>query len=257
MESSTEAAILVTEPKRRVALVTLNRPHSLNALSSDLLNQLKTALEALDASSSISVIILVGSHKAFAAGLDISEMMSLIKSKEKAPSLGGFVNDIKTPLIAAVSGYAIGGGLELAMMCDILYCTDTAKLGLPEITLSSTPGGGGSQRLSRAIGKSRTMELMLTGKTFSGKEAFAWGLAARTFPDYESLMNEALKTAETIGTYHKESIYAMKDLVNKSQEVGLSEGISYEQSLFQKLLGNEEQKKRIGDFLARPKNNRQ
>jgi enoyl-CoA hydratase len=160
---------------------------------------------------------------------------------------------IKKPIIAAVSGHALGGGCELALMADILYCTETANFGQPEIKLGTIPGAGGSQRLTRAIGKSRAMELILTGKTFSGKEAFEWGVAARTFGSWEELTEGSLKTAETIAGYSKVAVMAAKEVVNKSQDLPLRDGVEYERRVFHSLFGSEDQKVGMKAFAEKKK----
>jgi len=156
-------------------------------------------------------------------------------------------NNIRKPVIAAVSGYALGGGCELAMMCDIIYCTASATFGQPEIKLGVIPGAGGSQRLTRAVGKSKAMELILTGKNFSGKEAGEWGLAAKVVDGgKDELLAEAIKTAETIASYSRPAVIAAKEAVNKSQELSLKEGVDFERRLFHGLFGTKDQK--IGEF---------
>lgn len=157
-------------------------------------------------------------------------------------------NNVRKPVIAAVSGYALGGGCELALMCDIIYCTSKATFGQPEIKLGTIPGGGGSQRLTRAVGKSRAMELILTGKNFSGKEAGEWGVAAKVVDGgKDELLEEAIKTAETIASYSKVAVLAAKEVVNKSQELSLKEGVEYERRIFHALFGTRDQK--IGKYI--------
>ena len=160
---------------------------------------------------------------------------------------------IKKPIIAAVSGHALGGGCELALMCDILYCTESANFGQPEIKLGTIPGAGGSQRLTRAIGKARAMELILTGKNFSGKEAGEWGVAARTFGSWDELMEGSLKTAETIASYSRVAVMAAKEVVNKSQDLGIRDGVEYERRVFHSLFGSEDQKVGMKAFAEKKK----
>lgn len=160
---------------------------------------------------------------------------------------------IKKPIIAAVSGHALGGGCELALMCDILYCTENANFGQPEIKLGTIPGAGGSQRLTRAIGKARAMELILTGKGFSGKEAAEWGVAARTFGSWEELLEGSLKTAETIAGHSKVAVTAAKEVVNKSQDLGIRDGVEYERRVFHSLFGSEDQKIGMKAFAEKKK----
>ncbi|KAI1800051.1 ClpP/crotonase [Daldinia bambusicola] len=249
--------LLVSEPKPGVGQVTLNRPKALNALSTPLITELNQALGELNSSDSISAIILTGSEKAFAAGADIKEMAPLTFSeaytKSFIESWSQLTTQVKKPIIAAVSGHALGGGCELAMMCDILYCTETANLGQPEIKLGTIPGAGGSQRLTRAIGKSRAMELILTGRSVSGAEAAQWGLAARAFPSYEALMEGALKTAATIAGYSRVAVIAAKEAVNKSQDLPLRDGVEYERRVFHSLFGSQDQKIGMKAFAEKKK----
>lgn len=247
--------IQLSEPKPGVGQVTLNRPKALNALSTPLINELNAALSFLQASPSIKAILLTGSAKSFAAGADIKEMAPLSFSQAYTTSFieswSSLTTDVKKPIIAAVSGHALGGGCELALMADILYCTETANFGQPEVKLGTIPGAGGSQRLTRAIGKSRAMELILTGKSFTGKEAFEWGVAARAFPTYEALMEAALGTAETIAGYSKVAVMACKEVVNKSQDLPLRDGVEYERRVFHGLFGSRDQKIGMGAFAEK------
>ncbi|KAI1467322.1 ClpP/crotonase [Daldinia caldariorum] len=249
--------ILVSEPRPGVGQVTLNRPKALNALSTPLINELNQALDELNSSDGISAIILTGSEKAFAAGADIKEMAPLTFSeaytKSFIESWSQLTTQVKKPIIAAVSGHALGGGCELAMMCDIMYCTETANFGQPEIKLGTIPGAGGSQRLTRAIGKARAMEIILTGRSVSGTEAAQWGLAARAFPSYEALMEGALKTAETIAGYSRVAVIAAKEAVNKSQDLPLRDGVEYERRVFHSLFGSQDQKIGMKAFAEKKK----
>ncbi|KAH6715468.1 ClpP/crotonase-like domain-containing protein [Leptodontidium sp. 2 PMI_412] len=249
--------IETTEPRPGVGQITINRPKALNALSTPLINELNSALLTFDSFPTISAILLTGSQKAFAAGADIKEMSTLTFSeaytKSFIESWSLLTTTIKKPIIAAVSGHALGGGCELALMCDILYCTETANFGQPEIKLGTIPGAGGSQRLTRAIGKARAMELILTGKNFSGKEAGEWGVAARTFATWEELMEGSLKTAETIAGYSKVAVMAAKEVVNKSQDLPLRDGVEYERRVFHSLFGSEDQKIGMKAFAEKKK----
>lgn len=249
--------ISVSEPQPGVGQVTLNRPKALNALCTPLILELNEALLKANASESVSAIILTGSEKAFAAGADIKEMAPLTFSQAYLTSFieswSNLTTQIKKPIIAAVSGHALGGGCELAMMCDIIYCTDKANFGQPEIKLGTIPGAGGSQRLTRAIGKSRAMELILTGKGFSGREAYEWGVAARTFPSYEELMKAALATAGTIAGQSKVAVQAAKEVVNKSQDLPLRDGVEYERRVFHSLFGSQDQKIGMKAFAEKTK----
>ncbi|VUC34242.1 unnamed protein product [Clonostachys rosea] len=249
--------IQISQPKPGVGQVTLNRPKALNALCTPLINELNEALADLNASSDTSVIILTGSQKAFAAGADIKEMAPLTfaeaYTKSFIESWSSLTTQVKKPIIAAVSGHALGGGCELAMMCDLIYCTETANFGQPEIKLGTLPGAGGSQRLTRAIGKAKAMELILTGKSFSGVEAEKWGIAARVFPSYEELMEETLKTAETIAGYSQVAVQACKEVVNKSQDLALRDGVEYERRVFHSVFGSQDQKIGMKAFAEKKK----
>jgi enoyl-CoA hydratase len=202
-------------------------------------------------------MVLTGSHKAFAAGADIREM----STKSFADAYGDdFIepwselpNTIKKPVISAVNGHALGGGCELAMMCDIMYCSATANFGQPEIKLGVIPGAGGSQRLTRAIGKSKAMEMILTGKSISGQLAYEWGLAAKAFETPDECLEGALKTAETIAGFSRIAVKAAKEVVNKSQELGVREGVEYERRVFHGLFGSEDQKIGMQAFSAKTK----
>ncbi|KAK4202664.1 ClpP/crotonase-like domain-containing protein [Triangularia verruculosa] len=249
--------IQVTEPRPGVGQITLNRPKALNALSTPLITELNHALQSLQSSPTTSAILLTGSEKAFAAGADIKEMAPLTFSSAYTQSFieswSNLTQTLKKPLIAAVSGHALGGGCELALMADILYCTKTANFGQPEIKLGTIPGAGGSQRLTRAIGKAKAMELILTGKSFSGEEAERWGVAARSFAGYEELMSESLRTAEVIAGYSKVAVQAAKEVVNKSQDLGLRDGVEFERRVFHALFGSEDQKIGMRAFAEKKK----
>ncbi|KAH8653428.1 enoyl-CoA hydratase [Xylariales sp. PMI_506] len=249
--------IQTSEPKPGVGQVTLNRPKALNALCTPLITELNQALSEFNSSKDISVIILTGSQKAFAAGADIKEMAPLTFSQAYTSSFieswSSLTSQVKKPIIAAVSGHALGGGCELAMMCDILYCTESANFGQPEIKLGTLPGAGGSQRLTRAIGKSKAMELILTGKSFSGTDAEKWGLAARAFGSYEELMEQTLATAETIAGYSQVAVQASKEVVNKSQDLPLRDGVEYERRVFHSLFGSQDQKIGMKAFAEKKK----
>ncbi|KAK7422396.1 hypothetical protein QQX98_001675 [Neonectria punicea] len=255
--SKTYEFIQVSQPKPGVSQVMLNRPKALNALCTPLIKELNEALVELNSSDDTSVIILTGSQKAFAAGADIKEMAPLTFADAYTNSFieswSNLTTQVKKPIVAAVSGHALGGGCELAMMCDLIYCTETANFGQPEIKLGTIPGAGGSQRLTRAIGKAKAMELILTGKSFSGVEAEKWGIAARTFPTYEAMMEETLKLAETIAGYSRVSIIAAKEVVNKSQDLPLRDGVEYERRVFHSLFGSQDQKIGMKAFAEKKK----
>ncbi|KAI9867038.1 MAG: hypothetical protein M1813_000436 [Trichoglossum hirsutum] len=249
--------ILVSSPKPGVGLVTLNRPKALNALSTPLFLELNDALQKLNQDNDTGAIVITGSNKAFAAGADIREMKDLTFSTAYTTDFielwSSLVSQVKKPLIAAVNGYALGGGCELAMMADIIYCSSTATFGQPEVKLGTIPGAGGSQRLARAIGKYRAMELILTGKNFSGKEAGEWGLAARVFQQPEECLEEALKTAEVISGYSRVAVKAAKEVTNKSQDLGVRDGVEYERRVFHSLFGSKDQKIGMTAFTEKKK----
>ncbi|KAL8641908.1 MAG: hypothetical protein Q9228_001356 [Teloschistes exilis] len=249
--------ILVTAPKPGVGLITLNRPRALNALSTALFQELNTALRQLDDDKSTGAIVLTGSEKAFAAGADIKEMKDLSFSEafntNFISSWSSTIPGVRTPLIAAVNGHALGGGCELALMADIIYCSSTAAFGQPEIKLGIIPGAGGSQRLTRAIGKSRAMELILTGKSFSGTEAGQWGVAARVFDTAEACVQGAIDTAVKIAGMSSLSVKAAKEVVNKSHDLSLRDGLDYERRVFHGLFGSRDQKIGMAAFAEKKK----
>jgi enoyl-CoA hydratase len=250
-------ALQLTDTDVRTLAVTLNRPKALNALSTALFLDLNNALRWFESDKDIGAMVITGSEKAFAAGADIKEMKDLTFSKVYSED---FIEDwslqtsqIKKPIISAVNGYALGGGCELAMMADIIYCSISAMFGQPEIKLGIIPGAGGSQRLTKAIGKSKAMELILTGKNFSGKEAFDWGLAARVFDSPQECVDGAINTAATIAGYSRIAVKAAKEVVNKSQDLGIREGVEYERRVFHGLFGSEDQKIGMNAFAAKKK----
>ncbi len=238
-------------------IVQLNRPKALNALCTPLILELNQALRDFQASSSIGAVVLTGSEKAFAAGADIKEMKDLTFSdaygKDFIETWSDLVTFMKKPLIMAVNGYALGGGCELAMMGDIIYAGPKANFGQPEIKLGVIPGAGGSQRLTKAIGKSRAMETILTGDNISAKQAGEWGLAARVFETPEECVNGAIATAEKIASYSQIAVKACKEVVNKSQDLGVREGVEYERRVFHGLFGSQDQKVGMSAFAAKEK----
>ena len=237
--------------------VTLNRPKALNALSSALFVELNDALKDYEDDGSIGAIVLTGNDKAFAAGADIKEMAPLTfaeayKNNFIAP--WSYLMTIRKPVIAAVSGHALGGGCELAMMCDILYATRTANFGQPEIKLGTIPGAAGSQRLTSAIAKSKAMELILTGNNYSGEQAEKDGLVAKAFDGgNKEVLEGALYTAEKIASYSRVAVVAAKEVVNKSQDLGVREGIEYERRIFHSLFGSNDQKIGMNAFAKKQK----
>lgn len=244
---------ILIERHDRVALVTLNRPKALNALSSQVMRELTTALRALDVDASVGCIVLTGSERAFAAGADIKEMAEQsYMDMYGADFFAGWaaIGDVRTPIIAAVAGFALGGGCELAMMCDIVLAADTAKFGQPEIKLGVMPGMGGSQRLTRLIGRSKAMEMCLTGRNMGAEEAERSGLAARVVPADE-LVADALKTAATIASMSKPIAQMTKEAVNRVDEVSLSEGIRFERRVFHAMFATEDQKEGMAAFVEK------
>jgi enoyl-CoA hydratase len=246
-------ANVIVETHGRVGLIRLNRPQALNALSSPLIEDLNTALEGLERDPNIGAIVLTGSEKAFAAGADIKEM----QDKTFADVfLGDFIsrweNVTKTrkPVIAAVAGFALGGGCELAMMCDFILAADTAKFGQPEIKLGVIPGAGGTQRLTRFVGKSKAMEMCLTGRMMDAAEAERSGLVSRVVPA-ASLIEEALKTAALIASLSAPAVYAAKESVNRAYETTLSEGVRFERRIFHSLFATEDQKEGMRAFVEK------
>ena len=244
---------ILVERRDAVTLVTLNRPEALNALNSQVLGELVEAFAAYDADSSQRCLVLTGSEKAFAAGADIKEMAA----KGFADIYGGGLFDgydrivaTRKPWIAAVSGYALGGGCELAMMADFILAADSAKFGQPEITLGVTPGMGGSQRLTRAIGKAKAMELCLTGRMMGAGEAEAAGLVARVVPAAE-LIDEALKVAAKIAAMPPLAAIACKEMVNAAFETPLADGLRFERRLFAGLFGTQDQKEGMAAFVEK------
>jgi len=248
---------ILVETRGRVGLVTLNRPQALNALNSALVAELNQALDTFESDDGIGCIVVTGSEKAFAAGADIKEMQS--KSYMEAYK-ADFISSwdrlarCRKPVIAAVAGFALGGGCELAMMCDIILAADTAKFGQPEIKLGVMPGAGGTQRLTRAIGKAKAMELCLTGRMMDAAEAERSGLAARVVPAAE-LTAEAMKTAEAIAAMSLPAVMMAKESVNRAYETTLSEGIRFERRVFHAMFATEDQKEGMAAFSEKRKPN--
>ena len=201
--------------------------------------------------------MLSGSAKAFAAGADIKEMTPLTFAGAYTTSFieswSDLTTQIKKPIIAAVSGHALGGGCELAMMCDVIYCTRDANFGQPEIRLGIIPGAGGTQRLTRALGKSRAMDMILTGRSLTGEDAERYGLAAKAFDGHEKLIEGALEAAETMAGYSRVAVMAAKEAVNKSQDLGVRDGVEYERRLFHGLFGSNDQKIGMAAFSGKKK----
>jgi enoyl-CoA hydratase len=242
---------ILVETKSAVTLITLNRPQTLNALNSTMLAELIEAFAAFDADDSLRCAILTGSEKAFAAGADIKEMSDQgFASMYGSNFFQGWekVTATRKPWIAAVAGFALGGGCEVAMMADFIIAADSAKFGQPEIKLGVTPGMGGSQRLTRAIGKAKAMEMCLTGRMMGAEEAERSGLVARIVPAAD-LAAEALKTAEAIAAMAPLAALATKEMIEAAYETGLSQGILFERRLFHGLFGTEDQKEGMAAFV--------
>jgi enoyl-CoA hydratase len=247
---------ILTKTEGAVGIATLNRPEALNALNSQLLNELADALEAWDADDKVRVIIVTGSDRAFAAGADIKEMAPKSFSQMYRENLFASQFDriarVKKPVIAAVAGHALGGGCELAMLCDFIIAADSAKFGQPEITLGIIPGLGGTQRLTRLVGKAKAMELCLTGRTMDAAEALASGLVARVVPSAE-LMVETLKAANRIAAQSLPAAMMVKEAVNRALETGLAEGLHFERRLFHAMFATHDQKEGMAAFGAKRK----
>ena len=242
---------IIVERRDRVGLITLNRPKSLNALNGQLAIETLAALKAFDADDQVGAIVITGSARAFAAGADIAEMAEkpfndFYMSDFLAP--WDEVRSISKPIIAAVGGFALGGGCELAMLCDFIIASDDAQFGQPEVKLGILPGIGGSQRLTRAVGKSLAMDLILTGRTIGAAEAKAAGLVARVVPSTD-LLQVALEAAHTIAGYNAPAVKMAKEAVNRAFEGPLSEGLRHERLLFQAAFATEGQKEGMNAFV--------
>ncbi len=241
---------------RKVGIVTLNRPKQLNALNNELMDELGSALKAFDADDSVGCIILAGSEKAFAAGADIGAMAQYsfadVYNKDYITRNWEQIRGVRKPVIAAVAGFALGGGCELAMMCDFIIAADNAKFGQPEIKLGIIPGAGGTQRLPRAVGKAKAMDMALTGRMMDAVEAERAGLVSRVVP-LAKLMDEALGAALMICGYGQPSVLAAKEAINRAFESGLSDGVMFERRLFHALFATEDQKEGMDAFVNKRK----
>ena len=242
---------ILAETRGKTGLIRLNRPQALNALNSQLVSELTDALRAFDKDNAIGAIVLTGSEKAFAAGADIKEMQNLTFAEAYGQDFLGEAEGviaIRKPIIAAVSGYTLGGGCELAMMCDFIIAADNAKFGQPEITLGIIPGIGGTQRLARFVGKSKAMDMVLTGRMMDAAEAERCGLVSRVVAQ-DVLLDEALKAAERIASFSQLSVMMAKESVNRAFETTLQEGLRYERRSFQALFATEDQKEGMAAFV--------
>ncbi len=247
---------IVVETHERVGLVRLNRPQALNALNDELMNELGTALLAFDENSAIGAMVITGGEKAFAAGADIGAMkdwsyMDVYKS-EYITRNWETLRRIRKPVIAAVAGFALGGGCELALMCDIVIAADSAKFGQPEIKLGIIPGAGGTQRLPRAVGKAKAMDLVLSARMMDAGEAERAGLVSRVVPA-EKLMIEAMATAATIAGFSLPAVMMSKEAVNRAYETSLAEGMLFERRLFHSLFATADQKEGMAAFVEKRK----
>ena len=245
---------ILVEKRGRVGLVTLNRPKALNALNAALIGELGQALDAFEADDGVGCIVLTGGEKAFAAGADIKEMASrsymdvyladfITKGWER-------VSTVRKPIVAAVAGFALGGGCEVAMMCDFIIAADNAKFGQPEINLGTIPGSGGTQRLTRFVGKSKAMEMCLTGRMMDAAEAERAGLVSRVVP-LATLMDEALKAADKIAALSRPVVMMAKECVDRAYETTLAEGVKFERRVFHSTCATEDQKEGMAAFVEK------
>ena len=245
---------IIVDIKGRVGLITLNRPKALNAINPELIKDLAQALDAFEADDHIGAIVLTGSEKAFAAGADILEMKD---NSFVSNYLTNFITDgwerittCRKPVIAAVAGYALGGGCEIAMMCDFILAADTAKFGQPEVTIGTIPGAGGTQRLTRLVGKSKAMEMCLSGRMMDAEEAERSGLVSRVVPA-EDLIEEAISTGEAIAKLSLPIVMMAKEAVNSAYETTLAEGVHFERRLFHATFSTEDQKEGMAAFAEK------
>lgn len=247
-------SLVLVETHGKVAVITLNRPKALNALNNALIAELAAEVRKFEADPAISVMILTGNEKAFAAGVDIEAMKDWSYSDVYNDDyLGGdwqYLRRLRKPLIAAVAGYALGGGCELAMLCDIIIAADNARFGQPEIKLGIMPGYGGTQHLTRAVGRAKAMDLILTARTIKAEEADAIGLVSRVVPT-EKLMAEAMDTAQTIAAMSLPSVMMAKESIHRAYESGLTEGLIFERRNFHALFATEDQKEGMAAFVEK------
>ena len=251
-----EYANIIANVEGKVGVITLSRPKALNALNSDLLRELCEALEAWDADDAVHCIVVTGSERAFAAGADIKEMqprsyMEMFRTNFFADATDR-IEAIRKPIIAAVAGYALGGGCELAMLCDLIIAADTAKFGQPEINLGVMPGMGGTQRLTRFVGKSKAMEMCLTGRNMDAAEAERSGLVSRVVPAAE-LLTETMKAAHAIAEKSVPIVMMTKETINRAYETTLAEGVRFERRVFHSMFATEDQKEGMDAFLNKRK----
>jgi enoyl-CoA hydratase len=249
-------SLVLTDTRGRVGLITLNRPKALNALNDALMDELGAALLAFDANEDIGAIVITGSDKAFAAGADIGAMKDWtymdVFGADYITRNWETIRKVRKPVIGAVAGYALGGGCELAMMCDILIAADTAKFGQPEIKIGILPGAGGTQRLPRAVGKAKAMDLVLTARMMDAAEAERAGLVSRVVPA-DKLMEEALDAATVIASMSLPAVMMAKESVNRAYEAPLNDGLLFERRMFHSLFGTHDQKEGMTAFMEKRK----
>ncbi len=248
-------ANLIVSRQGRVGVAQLNRPQALNALNGELMDELVSVLQAFDADESIGCIVVTGSEKAFAAGADIKQMANAtVVDMMGSPFIGYWdaVQQIAKPVVAAVSGYCLGGGCELAMICDLIVASDTAQFGQPEINLGIIPGAGGTQRLTRAVGKSVAMDMILTGRRISAQEALQFGLVSRVFPA-ASFLDDSIALATEIAEKAPVALRVAKEAVNRAFESSLAEGVLFERRAFNLLFATEDQKEGMAAFVEKRK----
>ena len=244
---------IIVERHDRVCLVRLNRPQALNALNAELIDELNQALDAFEADAELGCLVLTGSDKAFAAGADVKEMQAKTYMEaylEDFISKWERLTRTRKPVIAAVAGFALGGGCELAMMCDFILAADNARFGQPEIRIGTIPGAGGTQRLTRFVGKSKAMELCLTGRMMDAAEAERSGLVSRVLP-MADLVPEALKAAATIAGFSRPAVMMAKEAVNRAYETTLAEGIRFERRVFHATFATQDQKEGMAAFVEK------
>jgi enoyl-CoA hydratase len=244
------------ETRGAVGLITLNRPQALNALCDALIRELGAALDGFERDNAIGAVVLTGSEKAFAAGADIKEMANLtfVDCYLQDFITNGWerITTCRKPIIAAVAGFALGGGCEVAMMCDTIIAAESARFGQPEITLAIIPGSGGTQRLTRAVGKAKAMEMILSGRMIDSTEAERCGLVSRVVPN-DKLLEEALKLADKIAAQSRPAVLAAKEAVNRAFETSLAEGVRFERRLFHALFSTDDQKEGMAAFVEKRK----
>ena len=244
---------ILLEQRNGVGLITLNRPKALNALNSELIREVNLALDQLEQDANIVCIVIAGSEKAFAAGADIKEMVDLRFPNiylDDFFSLADRIGQRRKPLIAAVSGYALGGGCELALMCDFIYCADNAKFALPEVTLGVLPGIGGTQRLTLAVGKAKAMEMCLTARQMGAVEAEQSGLVAQVFSK-EELLEQTMQAAEKIAEKSLTAVMMIKESINRAFEGSLAEGLRFERRIFHAVFAGQDQKEGMQAFIEK------